>query len=67
MESVGYTTKEINAVAGCQIYTVAAMCDPCLLSVVQEVWSKAFINTEVLFAANTQQFHQPGKARVHLY
>ena len=65
MESVGYTIKEINAVADCQVYTVAAMCDPCLLSVVQEVWSKAIIKTNVPFTANKQHFHRPGKAWVH--
>ena len=65
MESATYTIKEVNAVAGCQVYTAAAMCDPRLLSVVQEVWGKAFSNTDVLFAANTQYFHRPGKAWVH--
>ena len=60
--------QEVNAVAGCQVYTAAAaMCDPCLLSVVQEVWSKAFVNTDVLFAANNERFHRPGKAWVHVH
>ena len=64
MESVCYTIEEVNAVAGCQVYTAAAMCDPCLLSVVQAVWSKAFVNRDVLFAAIKERFHRPGKAWV---
>ena len=47
-----YTIKEINAVAGCHTFGTAAICDPCLFYQVHDVWSKAFINTEVLFSAN---------------
>ena len=52
IESKAYTIKEINAVTGCQLFTATALCNPRFQSVVQEVWSKPFVNTDTLFCAN---------------
>ena len=51
VESLAYTIKEINAVTGCGLYTVAGLCCPALLPTVQEVWSKVYVNSDILFAA----------------
>lgn len=55
VESTAYTIKELNAVAGCHLFTAAALCDPHSLSLVREVWTKAFVNTDILFAAAHNQ------------
>ncbi len=51
IESLAYTIKEINAVAGCSTYTVGALSCPASFQVIQEVWTKVFVNADVLFAA----------------
>lgn len=52
MESLAYTIKEINAVTGLGLYTASVVCFPKTLPLVQEVWTKAFVNTVNLYVAN---------------
>ena len=49
VESILYTTKEVNSVAGCCVYTSACICCIDLLPEIRKVCQKAFVNTEVLF------------------
>ena len=49
VESILYTIKEINSVAGCCVYTVACTCCINELPLVREISEKVFINTKVLF------------------
>ena len=54
VESTAYTLKEINTVAACSVFSTAVLCPPEVFSMVHEVWSRAFINTDQLFFAKTQ-------------
>ena len=49
VESTSYTLKEINTDASCVTYTTAALCTPEVWSLVEEVWRRAYINTDLLF------------------
>ena len=52
MQSLAYSVKEVNAVAGCTLFVVAAICNLNSLSLTQEVWQHAFVNYDVLFYAS---------------
>lgn len=49
IESILYTIKEVNSVAGCNLYTAACICTVDQLMLVKETSQKVFINTEILF------------------
>ena len=52
VESLAYTIKEINAVTGLGLYTASVVCFPKTVPLVQEVWTKAFVNTVNLYITN---------------
>ena len=49
VESIFYTIKEVNSVAGCVLYTTACICAINDLPAVKEISERIFINTEVLY------------------
>ena len=57
---MAYTVKEVNSVAGCSVFTVAALCSHATCHSVQDIWTKAFVNTDVMFVA-TKPSHNCGK------
>lgn len=54
MESLAYTSKEINTVAGMYTYVSIGICSPKDLHTVEEIWSTLFRNIDVLFYASTK-------------
>ena len=59
VESTSYTLKEINTVTSCSIYSAAALCTPDVWNLVEEVWGRAYVNTDVLFLQTlTPDVHQ---------
>ena len=67
VESTSYTVKEINTVASCSTYSTAALCTPEVWSLVEEVWRRAYANTDVLFFANTNPRCGPGMSCICVY
>ena len=54
IESLGYTSKEINTVAGMHTYATISVCSYRDLHRVEEIWQTLFKNVDVMFFANTQ-------------
>ena len=54
---MAYTVKEINSVAWCNVFTVAAMCLHALCHCVRDIWKKAFVNTDVMFVATKPSYN----------
>ncbi len=52
MGSIAYTLKEVNAIAGCNVFTVAGICSPSQVPMVRDVWTKAFNLTDVLYCGD---------------
>ena len=48
---MAYTLKEVNSVAGCNTFTVAALCSYSSAHCVRDIWMKAFVNTDLMFIA----------------
>lgn len=60
IESISYTVKEINTVAGLHTYTVVAFCEPESFVIVKEIWGSVFTGVDVLFFADEQFTNRSG-------
>jgi len=60
IESISYTVKEINTVAGLHTYTIVAFCEPESFVIVKEVWESVFNSVNVLFFPDEQFTNKSG-------
>ena len=54
IESLAYTSKKINTVAGLHTYVSIGICSPRDLHVVEAIWNALFKNVDLLFYASTK-------------
>ena len=60
IESISYTAKEINTVAGLHSYTVVSICEPESFLLVKEIWESVCTDVDVVFFADDHSNNRSG-------